>query len=96
MGLEITEGQELMNLGQGGVGQIVKATTVLGTQVVAMAASGTLNALTKAIRLHTDTTCRVNVGAAGVSAALGWRMVAGQTEYWGVNGGETVAVVTSA
>lgn len=71
---------------------IAEQTLAIGGATVASAA---FNAKTKFIRLHTDATCSVVIGATPVAAATKMRMAAGQTEYFGVPKGAKVAVITN-
>ena len=66
------------------------------TQTVAIWAGSlqaTLNAGTKFLRLHTDAICHVKFGTNPTASATEMRMAANQTEFFGVKGGELVAVI---
>lgn len=62
--------------------------------------SAAFHAQTRFVRLHTDAICAVlfsNAAGADPTAAAGTsqRMAAGSTEYFGVNPGHKVAVITT-
>jgi hypothetical protein len=64
-----------------------------GGSLQSVAFSGT----TRFIRVDTDTTCRIAWGKnPTASAANTTRLVAGQTEYFGVNAGDKLAVIQSS
>ena len=67
-------------------------------QVVSISGSSTqssaFNAATRLIRVHTDTACFVNIGSDPTSSISTMKMVAGQTEYFGVGAGMKIAVTT--
>lgn len=69
------------------------------TQAVAIggasAQSAAFNARTKFIRLHTDAICSVKFGANPTATADDLRMAANQTEFFGVVGGQKVAVISN-
>lgn len=54
---------------------------------------GNTGAITKVVRLHTDTICSVRFGAIPTAATTDARMVAGQTEYFAVQPGQKVSVI---
>lgn len=62
---------------------------------VASAQSNAFNSKTKFIRLHTDAICSVQFGSNPTATASHARMPAGQTEFFGVEGGHKVAVITN-
>jgi hypothetical protein len=69
-------------------------------QIVAFGSSSTQSApvssKTRVVRLHTDTTCQVKVGATAVTAGVnGMRMPANSTEIFSVAPGAVVSVVAS-
>jgi hypothetical protein len=47
------------------------------------------------IRVHTDGICSVAVGSSPVAVTTNRRMVAGQTEFLGVLGGQKISAVTN-
>ena len=66
------------------------------TQTVAVGAGSlqaTLGLGTKFVRLHTDAICHVKFGTNPTASATEMRMAANQTEFFGVKGGELVAVI---
>lgn len=55
-----------------------------------------LNVNTRIVRLHTDAICSVRMSSiGGVATTSSARMVAGQTEYFGVVAADVVTVVTN-
>ena len=60
-------------------------------------ASAAFNAATTLVRLHTDSICSIEFGTAPTATTATARMVAGQTEYFGVPqaGALKVAVITN-
>jgi hypothetical protein len=50
---------------------------------------------TRFVRLHADAACRIAFGVNPTAAGTSRRLAAGQTEYFGVIGGQKVAVITS-
>lgn len=50
---------------------------------------------TKLIRVHADAACRVEVGANPTAGATSKRIAANGTEYFGVNPGDKLAVITT-
>lgn len=73
--------------------------TVVASQTVTIGAGSTqsnaFNAATRFVRLHTDAICSVEFGANPTATAAKARMAADQTEYFGVTGGQKVAVITN-
>lgn len=68
----------------------------VATQAIAIpGTSATFQINTKFVRLHTDNTCSVLFGANPTATTSSPRMVAQQTEYFGVVGGQKVAVVAN-
>jgi hypothetical protein len=86
----------------GGGAQLVKAPP-LATQVIQISGFSTpsqpFSAQTRIVRLHTDTTCGFFIGGAAPIARGGangtGRLPANATEYFSVNGGDLVAVISS-
>lgn len=69
-------------------------------QTVAIAAgvnsSQKLNANTRIVRLHPDAICSVRVSSTGALASVGSaRMIAGQTEYFGVLPTDIISVIAN-
>lgn len=55
-----------------------------------------LNTNTRIVRLHTDAICSVRISSVGaVATTSSARMIAGQTEYFGVVPGDVVTVVAN-
>lgn len=50
---------------------------------------------TQFIRVHTDAICSVAYGANPTATANSFRMAADQTEYFGVNPGDKIAVIAN-
>lgn len=50
---------------------------------------------TRLVRLHTDGICSIVLGANPTATTNDARFAANQTEFWGVAGGDKVAVVTN-
>jgi hypothetical protein len=69
------------------------------TQIVAIGVASTPSAAfqptTRFVRLHTDAICSVAFGPAPVATPNNARMAAGQTEFWGVLGGQSVAAIVN-
>jgi hypothetical protein len=70
---------------------------VIGAGSLAGAAFG---ASTRLVRIHTDAICSIVFGQVGgpnapVATVNNKRLAANQTEYFGVNPGDTVAVITN-
>lgn len=59
------------------------------------AKSAAFAANTRVVRLHTDGICSVAWGASPTATTNNMRMVAGQTEYIGVEPGEKVSVISN-
>jgi hypothetical protein len=59
------------------------------------AQSAAFQSTTRFIRAHTDAICSVAFGLNPTATASDARMVAGQTEFWGVAAGQKVAVITN-
>jgi hypothetical protein len=96
--LYVTEYSDILQVA-GGRMQIVKAPAIAEQKVdftAGVTASAAFNLRTKAVRLHTDSICSVSVGGtAPVATTSMGRMAAGQTEYFGVVGGDKVSVITN-
>ena len=58
-------------------------------------ASAAFNAATNLIRVHTDAICSIAFGASPTATANGMRLAANQTEYFAVQGGQEIAVITN-
>ncbi len=65
--------------------------TISGTS----AQSAAFNGATRVVRLHTDAICSVSFGANPTATANTKRMAANSTEYFGVEPGHKVAVITN-
>jgi hypothetical protein len=57
--------------------------------------SAAFNAGTYLIRVHADAICSIAIGASPTAAATGHRMSADQTEYYTVDPGQKIAVITN-
>ncbi|MBP9714802.1 MAG: hypothetical protein KBD60_14140, partial [Sterolibacterium sp.] len=57
--------------------------------------SAAFNGATRVVRLHTDAICSVAFGANPTATANTKRMAANSTEYFGVEPGHKVAVITN-
>ena len=68
-------------------------------QAITISASSTagapFNAGTRMIRVNTDATCSIMIGANPTAVPTRKRMVANQTEFFGVQPGHTIAVITN-
>lgn len=101
--LYVTEFSELAIGPAGRVGQIPQQPPVAEQAIVNTATTSTsstiFNASTRIVRLHANSLCAIEFGTSPVAIAAGStgtaRMVAGQTEYYGVplNKAFKVAVV---
>lgn len=58
--------------------------------------SAAFNAATRFVRLHTDAVCSVSFGPSPVAVATAKRMAANTTEYFGVQAGQKVAVISNS
>lgn len=72
---------------------IAEQTIAIGGSSVAC--SNAFNARTRLIRVHTDAICSIAIGAAPTATAAKRRMAANQTEYFSVEAGFKVAVITN-
>lgn len=61
----------------------------------ASAQSAAFNAATTLVRIHTDSICSILFGTNPTATTANARMVAGQTEYFGVLPGMKVAVIAN-
>lgn len=57
--------------------------------------SAAFNAATNLIRVHTDAICSVAIGPNPTATTSVKRMAADQTEYWAVNPGDKIAVISN-
>lgn len=82
----------------GGKGFLVKGPPI-AKQSIAIAGASTpaaaFNVKTRVVRLQCDAICRVRVNEAGSADATDMRFAAEQTEYFGVDPGGALAVITS-
>lgn len=58
--------------------------------------SSAFGSTTRMIRVHTDAICSIAIGANPTATASLMRLAAGQTEYFGVNAGDKIAVITNS
>lgn len=74
--------------------------TTLASQTVGIAGSSAqssaFNANTAFIRVHTDAICSVLIGANPTATTSTARLAANQTEYFGVNAGDSIAVISNS
>jgi len=78
--------------------QIAKAPPVVEQQVAiggSHAESAAFNNATTVIRVHTDAICSILIGTTPVAAATNARLAADQTEYFGVNPGDKISVISN-
>lgn len=84
----------------GGVANIAPGVALVDPAPVtiagASAQSAAFNASTRYVRLHTDAICSIAFGADPTATTASRRMAADQTEYFAVEGGHKVAVITNA
>lgn len=77
----------------------VAALPAVAEQTVAIsgtsAQSSAFGNQTEIIRVHTDTTCSILIGTNPTATAAKLRMVADQTEYFAVQPGDKIAVITN-
>jgi|GEM_PF-4892652 len=97
--VDVTEYERLANDGDGDVVAAGLEPSLVNQQLTPGATavvSARLREHTRFIRIHTDTTIRVKIGAGTLADQTCWRMQAGQTEFLGVRpGGLTVSVIAS-
>jgi len=89
---------ETMGTAASGVPQIA-ALPPIAEQTVAITTetdSSAFNAKTRFIRVHADAVCSIAVGAAPTASATTMRLAAGQTEYFGVQPGHKISVITNS
>lgn len=80
-------------VGQGNIAAEPEVATQVVTYTGTAAASTAFGTATRIIRLHTDSICSVFFSVAGTDATTSnRRMVAGQTEYFKVPGGQSYKV----
>ena len=88
---------ENMGSSQSGSPQIA-AMPPLVEQTVAITTetdSSAFNAKTRFIRVHADAVCSIAVGAAPTASTTTMRLASGQTEYFGVQPGHKLSVITN-
>lgn len=91
---------ELRDIGGGGnfpaniahAPSLAKQTVAIGGSSVASTAFGPNTTM---IRVHTDAICSIDIRTAPVATATTERMAANQTEYWAINPGDKIAVITN-
>ena len=71
---------------------LAQQTVVIGAGSLPSAA---FNAATALIRVNTDAICSIAVGTAPTATTAMMRMVAGQTEVFGVSAGDKIAVIAN-
>ena len=57
--------------------------------------SNAFHASTRVIRVHTDAICSVAISGNPTATASTRRLAANQTEYFGVEGGQKIAIITN-
>src|SRR4051812_27348047 len=97
--LYVTELESLAIPTEGGGAQIAHVPPAVEQTPVAIAgganASAVFGATTRFVRLHCDAICSIAFGSAPVATASNMRMAASQTEYFGVQPGHKVSVITN-
>jgi hypothetical protein len=87
------------NLFNGHIGFQAPQAPPISEQTVAIGGSPTQStqfpAGTQTIRVHTDSICSIAVGNSPTATTSNMRMIAGQTEYFVVNPGDKIAVITN-
>jgi hypothetical protein len=95
--LYVTEFATIPNI-RGNVGQLAPR-PALTTQTVAIGGTSTQSSAfgttTRYIRVHTDAICSTAVGANPTATTSSERMAADQTEYWAVQPGDKIAVISN-
>ena len=86
--------------GSGGAAQVAPGKP-LASQTVAIggtsaAVTNAFSAGTKIIRVHTDAVCSIAVAATPTAVATALRMAADSTEYFSVQPGDKIAVITNS
>lgn len=80
----------------GGIAQAARMPPI-AEQVVAIGVSTTpgaaFNRKTNLIRVHVDAACHIEIGSAPTATTANMRMSANTTEYFGVDAGDTIAVI---
>ena len=81
-----------------GVGQVPQEPAIVNQTVAIgnVASSDAFNAATRFVRIHVDAICSIKFGAAPTATTDDARLAAGQTEYFGVNPGDKVSVITNS
>lgn len=78
---------------------LASAEPALVEQTVAIsgtsAQSAAFNTNTKFVRIHTDAICSLKFGSSPTATTSGPRLAADSTEFFGVNAGDKVAVITN-
>ena len=59
-------------------------------------ASEPVSDVTRFVRVHADTTCRIAFGKEPVATAASQRLPGGATEFYGIDPGTKIAVIASA
>lgn len=98
--LYITEFSDIsVSFVRGNLAQIATQPPVVDQTPVAIsgasAQSAAFNANTTLVRIHTDSICSILFGTNPTAATTNARLVAGQTEYFGVAPGMKVAVIAN-
>lgn len=99
--LNIAEFSKLTRIEGAEAGQIADLESLVAEQVVLIGTevdSAAFNEATRIIRVEAEAICKVTYGTAPTANATtgAIRMVAGQTEYYGVAGGKKISVISSS
>jgi hypothetical protein len=92
---------EYLALGKGALDNVTQAPAEppLAEQLVAITGSSTqsaaFNQRTRFVRVHADAICSVAFGSNPTAVNTAKRLAANQTEYFGVNGNDKIAVITN-
>jgi hypothetical protein len=92
---------EYLGLGRAALDTVTQAPTepALTEQLVAIGGSSTQSAAfstrTRLVRVHCDAICSVAFGPNPTAVNTAKRLAANQTEYFAVNGGDKLAVITN-
>lgn len=96
--LYIAEFSDLQKSASSGPEQVAAAPPIVEQTVAIGGASAPCAAFsgnTRMIRVHADAICSIAFGKAPVASAANMRLAADQTEYFGVNAGDKIAVITN-
>lgn len=98
--LFVTEYARFVKDSGGGFAMNVGQEPALAEQQVSISggstASSAFSSATRLIRVQSDVNCRIAIGASPTASAASKRLVANATEYFGVRGGDAIAVITGS